>query len=87
MGALKILQTASCVLGGKASVKGRQLLMLAKSNGGQVLDDEEWFKEAYQKAPSQWCGELGRRGNRGRTIGRYARNWLVRSHVKRDDEE
>jgi hypothetical protein len=47
--------------------------MLAKSNGGQVLDDEEWFKEAYQRAPSQWCGELGRRGNRGRTIGRYCK--------------
>jgi hypothetical protein len=59
MGALKILQPASCVLGEKASVKGCQLLMLAKSNGGQVLDDEEWFKEAYQRPRHNGVGNLG----------------------------
>ena len=59
MCALKILQTASCVLGERRAFKRCQHEQLEKRNGEQVLDDEEWFKEAYQRPRQQWCGELG----------------------------
>lgn len=44
--ALKILQTASCVLEAGTQVEHRQREQQVKGDAGRTLDGEEWFREA-----------------------------------------
>jgi len=58
--ALKILQTASCVLAGEANVKRRQRERQVKCNGGQALDGKEWLgsEKLIRKTPSKGVGNI-----------------------------
>ncbi|KAH3957760.1 hypothetical protein HBI70_016990 [Parastagonospora nodorum] len=85
---MKILQTASGVLGGAANVGHRKARPADEvPTTRSHWSDREWFSEAYQGTPSNRCGELGmgaRPGAGRNTLWPVRTAGLSPSHVARD---